>query len=435
MKSDKLHALELSLTIGCRLDCLYCPQKLLLSKYYSKNKNRKRELSLEDFKIALNKVQAGATISFCGMSEPFHNKSCADMICYAYEKGYKISLLTTLVGMTKEDFNKIKDVKFESFVLHIPDAEEHSHFEITDEYLEVLLLVNEQIDIDYYSCHGTVSPTVESMLNKEKYAGITLGDRAGNLDLKENNNKENIKQGIITCYHGSEEQIGGWAPVMFPDGSLVLCCQDYGMKHVLGNLVTQTWSEICEGKEYQKFMNGLKDETTDILCRHCSDARIVGDLPSMQLKNAVMYMKEDWGVLAQEIRSVIARFKKAKTICVFGLGKLFRDHFFQEYWHEGMNVSLFSDNNPDMHGKVIEGIECIAPEQLKEISNLLVVVFVKNGDSIIEQLNEMGIENCILIDELFNICNMICKEKSRKKCLVIKKNIFKEYMIRKWSEG
>ena len=57
MKIDKLHALELSLTIGCRLDCLYCPQKLLLNKYYEKEKARKSKLEFEDFKIALDKVR------------------------------------------------------------------------------------------------------------------------------------------------------------------------------------------------------------------------------------------------------------------------------------------------------------------------------------------------------------------------------------------
>ena len=50
MQERRLHALELSLTIGCQLDCLYCPQKLLLSKYYGADKNRKRKLGFEDFK-------------------------------------------------------------------------------------------------------------------------------------------------------------------------------------------------------------------------------------------------------------------------------------------------------------------------------------------------------------------------------------------------
>ena len=94
LSNKKLHALELSLTIGCQLDCLYCPQKLLLSKYYSADKNRKNSLSFEDFKKALDKVEKNSSISFCGMSEPFHNQYCADMIVYTYKQGYKLSLLT-----------------------------------------------------------------------------------------------------------------------------------------------------------------------------------------------------------------------------------------------------------------------------------------------------------------------------------------------------
>lgn len=412
MKTDKLHALELSLTIGCRLDCLYCPQKLLLSKYYGKNKNRKSKLSFEDFKTVLNKVRPGASISFCGMSEPFHNEECADMLVYAYERGYKISLLTTLVGMTIDDFNKIKNIKFDSFVLHIPDEEKHSKFIIDDEYLNLLSLVNEYINIDYYSCHGSVSSFVQDIIDSKKYAGIALGDRAGNLDIDQHRDID--IEGKIVCYHGSEAQVGGWTPVMFPDGSLVLCCQDYGMKHVLGNLITQSWPEICEGEEYKKFVNGLKDDSIDILCRKCGDAKAVKDLPSMRLRNALLNEEPIAEKLAEEARELVERFAKADTVCVFGLGKLFHDHFFQEYWDEGLGVSVFSDNNPNMHGIDIAGKKCIAPEKLKEYPNLLVVVFVKDAERIICQLDEMGIENTIAIDELFDICNGMCDMKFRK---------------------
>lgn len=119
--------------------------------------------------------------------------------------------------------------------------------------------------------------------------------------------------------------------------------------------------------------------------------------------------------MPERTKQVIEQFEKAENVCVFGLGKLFRDHFFQEYWHEGLRVSVFADNNVEMHGKEIEGIRCVAPEQLKGFSNLFIVVFVKNGESIIMQLKEMGIENCILIDELFDICNSICQGKSGRK--------------------
>lgn len=411
MNNDKVHGLELSLTIGCRLDCDYCPQRLLLAKYYGEDKARVRKLSFENFKTVLDKVHPGATLSFCGMSEPFHNEECADMIVYAYERGYKICLNTTLVGMTVSDFEKIKNVQFENFILHIPDRDNHSKFVITDEYLKLLKLVNDNIKIDYYSCHGEVHKALEDIIDKEKYAGITLGNRAGNLEVEDF--KEISHKGRIICYHGSEQEVGGWIPVMFPDGSLVLCCQDYGMKHILGNLITQTWSEICNGDEYKKFKKGLEDESVDILCRKCGDAKQVEMLPSMQLKKIVSDVKN--GVVANNeistaVLDIVDKFAKADNICVFGLGKFWRDHFYQEYWNEGLNVTIFSDNNTELQNTEVRGIKCVKPEDLKKYENLFVVLFVKNGDAIISQLNNLGINNCILIDEVFEKANLLCNE-------------------------
>lgn len=107
--------------------------------------------------------------------------------------------------------------------------------------------------------------------------------------------------------------------------------------------------------------------------------------------------------LPEDIKNMVERFAMAEHICVFGLGKLWRDHFYQEYWGEGLGVSLFSDNNADLQGKDINGIKCVKPIELKEYKNLLVVLFVKNGESILSQLNGLGIDNCIMIDELYKI--------------------------------
>lgn len=418
MNNDKVHSLELSLTIGCRLDCDYCPQRLLLAKYYDEDKTRARKLSFENFKIVLDKVHPGATLSFCGMSEPFHNEACADMIVYAYERGYKICLNTTLVGMTVSDFEKIKNVQFENFILHIPDKENHSKFVITDEYLELLKLVNDHIKVDYYSCHGEVHEAIENIIDKEKYAGISLGNRAGNLEIADL--KEVFHKGKIICYHGSEKEVGGWMPVMFPDGRLVLCCQDYGMKHVLGNLITESWSEICNGDEYKRFKKGMEDESVDILCRKCSDAKQVEALPSMQLKKAVSDVKNGVAVsdkIPEAAFDMVDKFAKADHVCVFGLGKFWRDHFLSEYWNAGLGVTLFSDNNPELQNTEVNGITCVKPEELINYENLLVVLFVKNGDAIISQLNKLGIDNCILIDEVFEKSNLLCNKKFKKMTL------------------
>lgn len=290
----KLNGLELSLTIGCEINCDYCPQKLLVERYYGQDRNRTRNLSFDNFKIVLDKIEAGATLSFGGMSEPFHNKECADMIAYSYEKGYKICLDTTLVGMSILDFEKIKHIKFEELILHIPDKENHSKFVITDEYLGLFKLVHEHMEISYYSCHGKVHDAVSDMIDQEKYAGISLRDRAGNIKIE--GVKDIYVNGKIICYHGSRLQLGTWLPVLFPDGSLVLCCNDYGMKHVLGNLISQSWSEICEGEEYKKIINGWNNDSIDILCRKCIAARRVEALPAMRLRDAIIKRKSGGGI-------------------------------------------------------------------------------------------------------------------------------------------
>lgn len=60
--------------------------------------------------------------------------------------------------------------------------------------------------------------------------------------------------------------------ILLPDGSVVLCCMDFGMKHVLGNLAKQSYEELFTGKEMQKIKEAMKDDRLDIICRRCSSA-------------------------------------------------------------------------------------------------------------------------------------------------------------------
>lgn len=402
LSSDYLHALEFSLTIGCSLDCRYCPQDLLRTKF-SKNKSyTKYVFSFDDFKKCLAKVQKGSEISFCGMSEPFHNDKCADMIVYAYDHGYKISLLTTLVGMTKTDFYKIKHIDFDCFVLHIPDEEHNSKFIIDKEYLEILKLVNNHFNIDYYSCHGEIHHKIFDIIDKTKYAGISLCDRAGYLNIE--GLKKIVREGQIVCFHGSQSQVGGWAPVVFPDGTLVLCCHDYGMQHILGNLIEQSWDEIKKSGEYTRYINGMADDSIPLLCRKCSDARNIEELPSMQLKKRIEKWRHKPSTQPDSsCNPIIARLSEAENVCVFGLGKLFRDHFFNFYWNKGLGVNVLTDNNPKYWGEKIKDISCVPPAALSSYENLLVVIFVKNDESIKNQLLQMNITNYINIYDIFNM--------------------------------
>lgn len=411
MISRKLPALDITLVMGCKLNCDYCPQDKLIRRYYENTKKRKKKLSFEDFKIVLEKVEEGATIGFAGLSEPFMNEECSDMIVYAYERGYKISLYTTLVGMKMEDIEKLKGIKFDRLVLHIPDEEYRSKFNIDKEYLRILEEFHKNFSINFYSCHGKVHPEVKSIIDLKKYRDFKPQNRAGNLE-KEEFDKINWK-GKIACYRAwsSEAWSVTFTPEMLPDGTLLFCCQDYGLKHQIGNLVEQAWEEIQNGKEFQKVVAGFKDDTIDTLCRTCSCAKRLEDVPPIRFQRAIQKRKEKISTADKEslIESpLIDRFAYADTVCIFGLGKLFREHFFQEHWAEGLGVSIFSDNKESLWGTVLHGKECVCPGKLAEYSDILVVLFVKSGcNEIIRQLNNMGIHNIITIDEVLDTCNSL----------------------------
>jgi hypothetical protein len=41
------------------------------------------------------------------------------------------------------------------------------------------------------------------------------------------------------------------------------------MQHVLGNMSSSSYDSLFEGSEFLKIRKGIKDESLDILCRHC----------------------------------------------------------------------------------------------------------------------------------------------------------------------
>lgn len=64
--------------------------------------------------------------------------------------------------------------------------------------------------------------------------------------------------------------------ILLPDGTVLLCCMDFGIKHVLGNLLTQSYEEICNGKELTMIKEGMNgNEKIDILCRRCTHACVL----------------------------------------------------------------------------------------------------------------------------------------------------------------
>lgn len=249
--------LEITTHVGCPMNCVDCPQKLLLSQYKGK-----RFMDFEEYKMAIDKVPQNVRIDFSGMCEPFVNKSCTDMILYAYDKGHPLALYTTLQGATEEDYERLKNVQYEVVTIHIPDCDNRSTFHITDDYLNLL----SKWPCNNYSCHGHIDPQVMPYLRPRTNLITYMHDRAGNLDTQKHFYFEPENR-VMCIMNGNQLDHN----VLLPDGTVLICCMDYGMTEVFGNLFTQSYSEILTSETAQKMR--FKMITEDCLCKHCTNAR------------------------------------------------------------------------------------------------------------------------------------------------------------------
>lgn len=252
--------LEITSQIGCPMMCKLCPQKVFIKKY--KEVSSINKLSFNNFKLIIDKLPNNVRIAFAGRSEPFVDRDTTDMILYAYNKGHKITLYTTGVGMTSEDIEKLKDVKFDCFSLHLPDMYEITTIRITDEYIDTIKNIKNANfnNFEVKAFGNTFFPVFYKMFNDElgSYAVVS---RAGSIE----NCSKTYHKGVISC--GNYDELNHFS--MLPDGRVCLCCMDWKNEHILGNLLINTWDDLFQSNEYKKVCEGLKNESINIACRKC----------------------------------------------------------------------------------------------------------------------------------------------------------------------
>ena len=248
--------LEITTHIGCPINCLDCPQDLLKSRYHGI-----KTMDFEDYKKAIDKVPKEARIDFSGMCEPFVNKHCADMILYARDKGHPLALYTTLQGATLEDWKRLRDVRYEVVTIHLPDKDGRSHFNVTQDYLDLLNLWY----TDNYSCHGQIDDRVLPYIHYGKNLITFMHDRAGNVE-----NQQHRTIGPDRHLHCMTSGRNMDHNVLLPDGTVIMCCMDYGMTGIFGNLYEQSYAEVLHSPEAERMRETLiRGES---ICRHCWNA-------------------------------------------------------------------------------------------------------------------------------------------------------------------
>lgn len=271
MNNDRMNPMmEITTVIGCRVNCRYCPQAVLLESYYKDDKKRVRVMSFEDYKICIDKLPLNTYIHFAGFSEPFLNPDCIRMLEYTCEQGREIDLYTTFVGLTNEGFDRIKKIPFRRVVLHLADADGYAEIPITQEYLELLQKVVETRKpdgtqfVDWANCQSVPHPETLKIIEGHLRISGELYDRAGNIEDDELKHIDCIR-GAIECIPSQKMNRN----VLLPDGTVVLCCSDFGLKHQLGNLLVDQYETIMEGSAMQQIREACYDEKMPLLCRKC----------------------------------------------------------------------------------------------------------------------------------------------------------------------
>ena len=236
--------MEITTGIGCIVSCKFCPQKTFLSAY----KSNMRKLSLENFKSVLEKMPNTVVVVFSGFAEPFLNEDCTKMILYASRKGHPVSVFTTGTGMSVKNVNDICGIQFSAyphggFVLHLADAQGYANIKVDDAYLELLKAIKEaNIHNLLLRSMGALHPEVASIFQQDLVKTQTMNSRAGYLTA------EGVEIDCCSCVHDSAVMCGRdeyvYNNVLLPNGDVVLCCQDFGLKHILGNLLENKYENI-----------------------------------------------------------------------------------------------------------------------------------------------------------------------------------------------
>jgi len=240
------------LDCGCIMNCLFCPQPTLLKNY----KSNIRMLSFNDYKKAIDKIPSNIEIRFAGFSEPWLNKKTTDMILYAHEKGHKIYIFTTGVGLSAEAFKRIEHITFEMFVLHLPDKQQNAHHNITPEYIETIKYLKENVKVCRSSTWTKRNLTLDTMHMGVLHDSVKdifpdslnyqMSPRAYNLKNEYNIKPELKKKFLREINHGEGNYTcnfpeGFHRNVMLPNGDMYLCCMDYGLEHKLGNIFEEDY--------------------------------------------------------------------------------------------------------------------------------------------------------------------------------------------------
>jgi len=271
--------MELTTMIGCPLMCTFCPQDNLRDNYGKDTKY----MQPMDLMTVLAKLPRDTRIDFSGMSEPWANPECTMMLEMVLYMGFNVAIYTTLYGMT--DPERVRKAleshpdQVEVIMLHLPDANKNMKgWKNSEEWQKAAATISHTnvpcgIEAMTMDRNGVVHPDLQEMVGQlPGWVGHTRADSL---------NAEQVEGQALHITPRHEFALTCRSTpfydrnVLLPNGDVVLCCMDYNLKHVIGNLLTQTYEEIMQGKPLQDLikMNEAAGFDKCSICKSCDNVR------------------------------------------------------------------------------------------------------------------------------------------------------------------
>jgi len=63
---------------------------------------------------------------------------------------------------------------------------------------------------------------------------------------------------------------------LIPSGDVLLCCQDFGIDYIIGNLVTDEFESLYKSRTFKSVLGSLQDDSINSICRNCHFAVEIG---------------------------------------------------------------------------------------------------------------------------------------------------------------
>jgi hypothetical protein len=252
--------------------CLYCPQQLLVRRYRElTGRSGATVMPWDVFQTCLKHIPKDVDLHFSGYGEPWLHPQCTKMILEAHRRKHRLAVFTTAIGLAAEDVSELEDIPFKRFSVHVPDANRLMRCSVDHRYLEALARLRECriANLDFFSIGPTHPAVVEILGDVSETRVVTT--RAENVVRKRGVGLRWLSRpqraDAIVC---RKDRI--FQNVLLPSGHVALCCMDYGLDHILGNLLDVDYHDLHRSAAFTEILERTTLGGDGILCGRCDYA-------------------------------------------------------------------------------------------------------------------------------------------------------------------